>query len=162
MLQYKFIGWLYPYNVSKFNGYTQGCWEDCRHANTKVGPIDCARGGWGHASREFWDFTCSKVCSGGLLRLLFVHAYTTYMFRMVAQPSSHCATGHPAVQQVIPLCNWIRFLPRSKPFACIEVFKERHISFLPPSLMKSVLEFLFIQRSLTLLQGNCMSTCITG
>ena len=46
-------------------------------ANTKIGAhnIDCARGVWGQIPLKFWDFTCSD----GALRLLFVHAYSTYI-----------------------------------------------------------------------------------
>ena len=32
-----------------------------------------------------------------------------YVFHMVAQPLTCCATGYPVVQWVL-LCNWIRFL----------------------------------------------------
>ena len=49
--------------------------------NTKSGAhnTDCMTGVWGHSPRKIFRFTCSEVCSGGFLRLLFVHAYSTYI-----------------------------------------------------------------------------------
>ena len=37
-------------------------------------------GGWGCAPRKFWDFTCSRVCSGGSWGSFFVHAHSTYRY----------------------------------------------------------------------------------
>ena len=71
------------------------------------------------------------------------------MFRTVVQPSTHCGTGHPIAQLVIPLHNQTRFLPRSKPLTGTEVYlhawgylaavktQKRHTSVLPPPLMNS-------------------------
>ena len=109
---------IYEINVSKFNGCSQGCWEDCGgpgHANTKVGPIqEIVQGGLGAC---FHGILRLYSVFWGLLRLFFVHAYTTCMFRTVAQPSSHCATGHPAVQRYVTglnFCHAANLLPVQK------------------------------------------------
>ena len=70
--------------VAQYLGNTQGRREDWRGPGQiqNVGPIhkNCVRGVWGRAPRKFWEFTCSEVCSAwGLLKLLFVHAYNTYL-----------------------------------------------------------------------------------
>ena len=62
-----------------YTGPVRGLWGP--RANRKSGAHNkhCVRGGLGARPWKFWDFTCSEVCSGGFLRLLFKHAYSTYI-----------------------------------------------------------------------------------
>ena len=64
----------------------QGCQDNCgvgaqgKCKKNGAYAIDCLRGVWGHASMKFCDFTCSEVCSAGLLRLLFTqYVHTTQL-----------------------------------------------------------------------------------